>query len=240
MYRAVKSAMVGMVFRLLPEPVNKQIVNFISLASKRGYGQYQTISRRECVDREGKKIPWYTYPAIEFLAGIDFSQQRIFEYGSGNSSAFWSGRALSVTSVEHDREWYEKTKSCLLGNQKIELCDTEDSYINSIHTATEKFDVIVIDGKYREQCAMQIEQHLTENGIVILDNSDWFKNTARYLREDLDLLEVDFHGFGPINAYTWTTSIFFSRKTRLKPINGIQPLYSASAIQNDIYEKSNR
>ncbi len=66
--------------------------------------------------------------------------------------------------------------------------------------------------------------------MIILDNSDWYKNTAKLLRDKLDLIEVDFHGFGPINNYTWTTSIFFSRNFRFSPINDIQPHFSKAAI----------
>jgi hypothetical protein len=39
------------------------------------------------------------------------------------------------------------------------------------------------------------------------------------------MIQVDFFGFGPINDYTWTTSIFFSRDFDFKPINGeIRPV----------------
>lgn len=68
-------------------------------------------------------------------------------------------------------------------------------------------------------------------GIVILDNSDWFRETSKYLREKLDLIEIDFHGFGPINDYTWTTSVFITRNFRFKPIDNIQPIFSTSAIK---------
>lgn len=68
--------------------------------------------------------------------------------------------------------------------------------------------------------------------MVILDNADWHKNTAKFLREELDLIEVDFHGFAPINAYTHTTSIFLSRKFRFQPNGGIQPHYSIAALHH--------
>jgi hypothetical protein len=67
--------------------------------------------------------------------------------------------------------------------------------------------------------------------MIILDNSDWYKETSKYLRDELDLIEVDFHGFGPINNYTWTTSIFLSRNFSFKPINNIQPHFSIAAIK---------
>lgn len=233
--KKIKSIIVRIIYKFLPTPLKQQLENFRILAVK--YGQYQTIRRWECVDSEENKIPWYTYPAIEYLNGIDFSQQLVFEYGSGNSSAYWSKKAKSVFSVEHNKEWYLKVKSGLAENQVIELCESEDQYLDAIKKIPGKIDVIIIDGKYREKCVKLVKEHISDNGIVILDNSDWFKETSKYLRDELDLLEVDFHGFGPINGYTWTTSIFYKRSARLKPIRNIQPQYSISAIEKGDYEK---
>lgn len=219
--------------RLLPMSVLRQLVNFKILAVS--YGQYRTLRRLACLDNKNVEIPWYTYPAIEYLNNIDFSGKTVFEYGSGNSSKYWSRKAKSVFSVEHDKAWYEKIKGGLSANQTIKLCESEQEYLGAISNTTGKFDIIIIDGEFREKCALIVGEHLAEDGIIILDNSDWFKKTAAYLR-DMDLLEVDFHGFGPINSYTWTTSIFFSRNARPRPVDNIQPAYSLAAIRDE-YEK---
>ncbi len=49
--------------------------------------------------------------------------------------------------------------------------------------------------------------HLRRGGFIIVDNSDRDAEVGRLLLEK-DFFEIDFSGFGPINAYTWTTSIF--------------------------------
>ena len=64
--------------------LRKQIKNFAILA--RRYGQFETMKKWSCLDREGRPIPWYTYPAIEYLASLDLSGMKVLEYGSGNSS----------------------------------------------------------------------------------------------------------------------------------------------------------
>lgn len=56
------------------------------------------------LDRRGP-IPWFTYPAIEFLRDILSSEMRVFEYGSGFSTRFFNAHASEVVSVEHDEEW---------------------------------------------------------------------------------------------------------------------------------------
>jgi hypothetical protein len=223
--------------KFLPGTIKKQLMNFNILAVK--YGQFNTIRRWECIDSVNAKIPWYTYPAIEYLDNIDFSDKIIFEYGSGNSSAYWAKKAKFVYSAEHSKEWYGKIKTEIAANQIIELCEKENDYLNAINKVPGKIDVIIIDGVHREKCVKLVRDHLSDSGMVILDNADWYRETSRYLRERLDLLEVDFHGFGPINAYTWTTSIFFARSARFQPVNDLQPQYSVAAIENGDVEKFN-
>ncbi len=221
--------------QLLSKTVMKQLANFKALAVK--YGQFKTIRQWECIDNSNAKIPWYTYPAIEYLNNIDFNDKIVFEYGSGNSSGYWARKAKSVRSAEHNKEWFDKIKSEIAQNQIIDLCENEQDYLDAINKVSGRIDVIIIDGIYREKCARLVRDHLSDDGIVILDNADWYKETSKYLREELDLLEVDFHGFGPINAYTWTTSIFFSRNARLQPVDNLQPNYSVAAIKNGDVER---
>jgi hypothetical protein len=47
-----------------------------------------------------------------------------------------------------------------------------------------------------------------DTGLLIFENSDWYPKTITRLNKQLKWLQVDFAGFGPINNYTWTTSIF--------------------------------
>jgi hypothetical protein len=76
--------------------------------------------------------------------------------------------------------------------------------------AFEYYDIIVVDGKQRVQCCSAALSRLRKGGIIILDNSDWYPQLCSSLR-DRQFIQIDFHGHGPINAYTWTTSIFFEQ-----------------------------
>lgn len=218
---------------LLPTSMRKQAIAFRALASQ--YGQYKTIKNSLSLDANGSKIPWYTYPAIEYLSNIDFSTKSILEYGSGNSSEYWAERAKDIVSIESDKDWYEKVSSRLKFNQTVLLKKDADEYENSIKAFGRKFDVIIIDGIRRSECTKVIGSYLNvespEGGLVILDNSDWYKNSSKYLRNQLDLIEIDFHGFGPINNYTWTTSMFLTRNFRFKPIDNSQPNFSVAGIK---------
>lgn len=65
--------------------------------------------------------------------------------------------------------------------------------------------------------------------MLVLDNADWFPHTHALLRE-AGLIEIDFHGLGPLARYAWTTSVFLDRTADLwssapppTPIGGIRP-----------------
>jgi hypothetical protein len=52
-----------------------------------------------------QEIPWITFPAIRFLKAFLSKEMRVFEYGSGGSTIFFSQRVKEVVSVEHDPKW---------------------------------------------------------------------------------------------------------------------------------------
>lgn len=156
-------------------------------------------------------LPWYTYPAIEYLDQFDLSKSIIFEYGSGNSSKFWSTRSQSVISIESNLSWYEKGNRELSANQTLLLRIEKDEYVNAINENENQFDVIIIDGIYRYNCTINAIMKLKEGGLIILDNSDWYPNTTSFLR-DTGFTQIDFIGCGPINSYAWCTSFFIANK----------------------------
>lgn len=53
-------------------------------------------------------VPWMTFSTIRFLEKKLTKKMRVFEYGSGGSSVFFSKRAGEVISIEHDKEWINK------------------------------------------------------------------------------------------------------------------------------------
>lgn len=179
-------------------------------------GHQKSKKSAQPIDAEGNPIPWYTYPAIEYLRQLDFSGKSVFEFGSGNSTLFWGRKASQVVAVENNLEWYEHCKKDQASNVKLRLEQNRDDYIGSILKTGLMFDVIVVDGDHRMECAEKSLECLNPTGVVILDNSDWFPKTAKFLRSQ-NLIQVDFSGFGPVNDYTWTTSIFLTRSFEVVP-----------------------
>jgi hypothetical protein len=194
------------------------------------YGHSASNKAGRPIDREGRPLPWYTYPAIEYIESMDWRQRNVFEYGSGNSSHFWAERAASVTSIEHDTAWFERVRSNKKSNHELLHVSDSAEYAVAIRRFPQKFDVIIIDGERRLDCAQIATSHLAIGGVVILDNADWFPDAAEVLRA-ADLIEVDFTGFGPALRYTWTTSLFMRRDFQVVPKAGRMPAYGKASVR---------
>jgi hypothetical protein len=199
------------------------------------YGLLSSMVRQSSVSRSGDPLPWYTYSATEFLKQLDFTTRSVFEYGSGNSTLFWARRARRVVSVEHELDWYRQVKPFASSNVDLFHEGNPDRYVRAVHRFDEHYDVIVVDGQSRLLCAREAVSRLKPGGIVILDNSDWFPNTSRVLR-DANLLEVDFFGFGPLNDYTSATSVYFDRGSKFEPAGQRQPVPGIGSLPKDFDE----
>lgn len=190
----------------------KQAKNFKILAVD--YGQFATIRQFSCVDKNGSPIPWYTYPAIEYLSHIDFSNFKVLEYGSGNSTLWWASRCLEIRSIEHDEEWFKQINNSGNGSNITNYFLEKDKrgYIEQEYT--QKANIVIIDGVYRSLCADYVNNVIKNNqhniSMIVFDNSDWYPQTIQKLNRELGWIQVDFHGFTPINGYTATTSIFIN------------------------------
>lgn len=51
--------------------------------------------------------------------------------------------------------------------------------------------------------------------MIIFDNSDWFPKTIKFLDSLSNYTRVDFSGFGPLNSFTWITSIYLNKTKQL-------------------------
>ena len=197
-------------------------------------GEYGYLKSLKCglpVDKNRKPLPWYTYPAIEYVQQLNLKEKIVFEYGSGNSSLFFAEKCSRVVTVEDDITWFNKISQNKPENLNMLLETNEADYLSSIEKTGVKFDIIIIDASHRLKCCNYIKQNLKNGGMVILDNSDWFNDAALYLRDKLNLIQIDFSGFGPINDYTWTTSLFLSRDFNFKTSDNNQPRMPKGGIK---------
>jgi len=117
---------------------------------------------------------------------------RVFEYGAGASTVWLARRAGEVHSVEHDVEWAERVRRLLADAPGVHLhavaatpatagtrvrsgrvghSDLDfDDYVATIHRVGGAFDLIVVDGRARNDAFRHSLDHLAEGGIILFDD----------------------------------------------------------------------
>jgi hypothetical protein len=171
------------------------------------------------VDSRGQPLAWYTYAALQFLKPRLRPEMEVFEYGAGNSTLWWASRAAFVASVESDPNWVASLTPRLPSNVdlRFEPLTENGPYAHSALARNRTFDIIVIDGFDRNNCAMKCLAALKDDGVLIWDNSDrkqMHGDVFAYL-ETQGFRELEFGGLGPLNGYGWATSVFYSRQNCL-------------------------
>lgn len=185
-----------------------------------GYGHSNSKRQSKPLFKDNTAIPWFTYPAIEYLNKLDISNKSVFEWGSGHSSIYFSHKASTITSIESNQEWFKYIKGKKLKNHQIHKHQGEDYYKAIL--GYNNFDIIIIDGDKRAKCAEYAIDKINSDGLIILDNSDWFPNVCSFLRKK-GFVQIDFMGIGPINDYSWSTSFFLAKNFSLKFRNEDDP-----------------
>jgi hypothetical protein len=140
---------------LIPE------INYLSTS-----GWLNSLFQGKPVNAENKPIPWYTYPAIEFLEDKINPDSIVFEFGGGNSTLWWASKAQQVISIESDQGWYEQIKQQMPQNVQLNLETDEKKYADFINQYPDQyFDVIIVDGINRNSCLKNSLNKLKNDGL---------------------------------------------------------------------------
>lgn len=181
-------------------------------------GWFRSFRENRCVDADGNPLPWMTYPAIDFLKSRIGKEMSIFEYGCGESTLWWSKRVKEVISVEHDRVWYGNIAAKIPENVNLLQIDLEygGRYSSIISDYRDCFDIIVIDGRDRVNCARNCLGALKKDGVIIWDNSDREEYNPGYIYlYDNGFRKIGFAGFCPIVNIKSETGVFYREKNCL-------------------------
>jgi hypothetical protein len=191
----------------------------------RDWGFLKSAEMNEAVDAAGEPLPLLSYALIEYLSGLDLSGKSVFEFGSGQSTFYWSSRVKSVHSVESDAEWAAKIGASKPANCRLDVV-AKGAMPRFFEDLGQTFDIIVVDcAENRYECCRVARERLAAGGFIILDNSDWHPNSARLLRES-GLMQVDFFGLRPCHHYACATSVFFDRAFAPNPREDRLPRYA--------------
>ncbi|MBD2209280.1 class I SAM-dependent methyltransferase [Nostoc linckia FACHB-104] len=174
-------------------------------------GWLNSLSQGKPVNAENRPIPWYTYPAIEFIEDKIKREFLVFEFGGGQSTLWWAERVNQVISVESNQDWYNEIYQQMPHNVHLHLDVDEKNYANLILQYPDKyFDVIIVDGINRNVCLENCLSKLKDNGFIIFDNTDNYRyDSSLQLMFSQGYKRIDFWGLIPGYLYKNCTSIFF-------------------------------
>jgi hypothetical protein len=198
------------------------------------HGQMRSFRAAMPVDSEDRPVPWMTYPAMEYLAQFDYTASRVLEIGAGNSTLYWAARSAQVVSLETDPAWYASLLPAAPPNVSLQHVVDAQALNAAIASQSGKFDVIVIDSaRFRFDAVAATERRIASGGFVVFDNSDWYPESCKRLGAT-GLIQVDFHGFGPMNGYAWTTSVFLNGNPKFRRFEeSLHPIGGRNADLDD-------
>jgi hypothetical protein len=181
-------------------------------------GWFFSFSSGKPVDSNKNPIPWFTYPAIDFITNRLNNNLDVLEFGSGNSTLYFAGKVKTVTTVEHNSDWYSKLNS--IATEKVNLVlspsDSVKDYVGVVESINKNFELIIIDGLHRNECVATATDRLTEKGVIILDDSerDEYKDGLGYLNEK-GFKRLDFWGISAGILFKKCTTVFYKQSNCL-------------------------
>jgi hypothetical protein len=148
-----------------------------------------------------QRRPWLTFRSMPLIERFldERERPRVFEFGSGASTLFWSTRGAEVTSVEHDPVWHDRIRRLLPPDVDYRLVVPEligttgspadpeayrsddaafegfsfERYARQIDSAPDLgLDIVLVDGRARPSCIQQALPKVASGGLLILDNAD--------------------------------------------------------------------
>src|SRR5581483_12105109 len=136
--------------------------------------------------RRNPTAPWWPRDARRHLDDMLRRTDVCFEWGSGRSTVWLSARTGVVHSIEHDPEWHTTVSEDLrrqgLAPERVRLLSTDPAhepdtspYVRAIDDFGDaSLDVCVVDGEYRDHCALAAVPKVRPGGLIIVDDATWF------------------------------------------------------------------
>lgn len=205
--------------RLLPRQLSsplRSVVTAVLTPIHYSYrtGHFRSSLKMAAVTRHGDPLPWYTYPAIDFLKDRSYTGKSVLEFGGGQSTLWWAAHASSVVTFEADRAWHDRIKIGMPSNVDLNLVPRENGKQDALHVSTmlatkpiQQFDVVIIDGLTRGDLFDIACNYVAPNGIIICDNAEGYGFYEGFRNRGFS--RVDFYGNAPGILLPHCTSIYF-------------------------------
>ena len=124
--------------------------------------------------------PWLTSDSVKFINEWLKPSDSVVEFGAGRSTRWFLERAAKVFSFENNRVWFDKvasdnSKAVSEGNLDLVLLESKSEFEDAIRSIpNDSIDFALVDGVYRDVCALEILPKIRKGGIIVVDNINWY------------------------------------------------------------------
>jgi hypothetical protein len=158
-------------------------------------------------NKNGEAIPMLTISAIDFLESYDFSQHSLIEFGSGQSTIYFSKKFLNVVSFENNKDFFNKLKKKLKNNVTYNFISNSDLLKNNYKVNIDDKTIVLVDCSANRNIVIHNIFKNNMPNILILDNSEFYPNSCKYIVSN-GYMEIPFWGLRPTEVYNSCTSVF--------------------------------
>lgn len=125
--------------------------------------------------------PWLTPQSIAILDQIIRSNDICVEFGSGRSTLWLATRCWKLISIEHDKKYFEIISKQLEIFENVDVLFrplegrdvSESNYVAVIKVMNNNsVDLVLNDGKCRDQIALIAVDKLRRGGVLVIDNAE--------------------------------------------------------------------
>lgn len=157
---------------------NKNIVNKHYLTKRINAKFIIGIIKKLFQESKHPNQPWLTQESNKLLQEWIKPNDIVLEFGSGQSTIWFSNNTKNLTSVEHDRNWYKTTsKKIINSNHKVDLIlgtNRKDYLKVLIKFPDNSIDICLVDGEWRRDCILGVFKKIKKGGMIILDNAETY------------------------------------------------------------------
>ncbi len=141
------------------------------------------------IDYNHQPIPWFSYSAIDYLKNKLQKNFKIFEYGCGSSSLFFSQYCQKVTSLETNQIWFQVLCEKITKDYDfIKKSPLTTSSITSSNQQT-KFEETPLNLPKEK-----FIKNVNELKIILMDNgleNPNYQNYVNLFKEKFDIILID-------------------------------------------------
>lgn len=160
----------------------------------------------------GLVFPWYVKSVLDELKTWDLKDKKVFEYGLGASTLWFVAKGAWVYGCDTNKEYLDAVGEAILARKwkgMFYYIEEKEVYVNHIYDRGCLFDVVIIDGVWRDDCVKPTLDCLKPGGILIFDN--WMQPSVEMQSEETQriLTALEHKIYKQEGHLDWQTAIFY-------------------------------